>query len=161
MNSQPFYERRPQPSSLPSFQKVNKQRAASWFSKPSFLRFKSKSSSLSHSPSSHSSLSSDPSLSRAQSPSITTSSKDSIIYASSTVSSNQEGHGVVAIKKSSRVRQTLDAMSSTIAIHSSRPIHSTAAITAPQTTPDYRQPIPNFLSTVSMVPGVCVHLAFT
>ena len=160
MNSQPSYERKPQPSSLPSFQKVNKQRAATWFSKPSFFRFKSKPSFLSHSPkSSHSSLSSDPSLSRARSPSTittTSSSKDSIIYASSSnvSSSNQES---LAIKKSSRVRQTLDAVSSTFAIYSSStPIHSTA----PQTTPDYRQPIPKIFSAVPMVPGVC-SLAFT
>jgi hypothetical protein len=157
MNSQPSNERKQQPSSPPSFL-VNKQRAGTcqWFSKPSFFRFKLKSGFLSHfrtSSKSHSSLSSDSSLSRAQSPSTTT-SKDSI-YASTSVS-NQALPGA-AIKKSS-VRQTLDAVSSKfeapVAIHSSRPIHSTAP--SAQTTRDYRQPIRNFFA-IPMVPGVSVH----
>lgn len=149
MNSQPSNERKQQPSSFPSFL-VNK-RAAIWFGKPSFFRFKLKSRFLPYSRSSsksRSSLSSDSSLSCAQLPSTTT-SKDSI-YASTSVS-NQAG---VSIKKSSKVGQTLDAVSSKyeapIALHSSRLINSTA----PQTTPDYRQPIPNFFATIPTVPGV-------
>lgn len=153
--SQTSNERKQHHSPLLSF-RVIKQRAATWISKPSFFRFKLKSGFPSHSRSSSkstSSLSSDPSLYSAQSPS-TTISKDSI-YSSTNVS-NQAG---AAIKKPSKVRQTLDAVSSkfeapSIAIHSTTsrpPIHSTAT----QTTPDYRQTIPNFFATVPMVPGVC------
>lgn len=158
MNSQPSNERKQKPSSFPSF-RVKKQRAAIWFSKFSFPRFKLKSGFLSHSPSSsksHSSLSisdSDPSLSLTQSPSTMT-FKDSV-YASSTSVSNQAG--VAAIKKSSKMRQTLDAVTSKfeapIPTHASRPIHSTAS----QTTPDYRQPIPNIFATIRVPPGVCTY----
>lgn len=89
-----------QPSSIfPSF-RVNKQRAAIWFSKPSFFRFKNlKSGFLSHSSSSSSSSSSSKSkssssssvfsLPRSQSPSTMT-LKDSI-HASNTSVSNQPG----------------------------------------------------------------------
>ena len=182
MNSQPFNERKP-PSSSSSLP-VNKQRASTWFSKPSFFfRFKLKPgflqvsrsrSSSSSSKSAHSSSlsSSDPSLSRAQSTTSTTTSKDTTIYASTTttsVSPNQPG----VKKSSSKVRRTLDAVSSSIfeapttssmiAMPSSsssssnrRPIHSTA----PQTIPDYRQPIPNFFATIPMVPGVCLFFFF-
>ena len=151
-----------------------KQQRLGWFSKPSsFFRFKLvKSGFLSHSRSSSSSksqisssLSSDPSslssLSRAQSPSsITiTTSKDSIYAASSTGSVSKNQKTGVAYKRSSKVRQSLDAVpSSTIATvqHSSRPIpiHSTVK---PQTTrtPDYRQPIPSYFANIAMVPGVC------
>jgi hypothetical protein len=147
-HSQLSINERKQSSPLPSF-RVIKQRAATWISKPSFFRFKSKSSFTSRSRSSsesNSSLSSDPSLYSAQSP--TTISKDSI-YASTNVSSNQAG---AAVKKPSKLRQTLDAVSSKFeAKHStttSRPrIHSTAT----QMTPYYRQPIPNYFATIPMV----------
>ena len=162
MNSQLSNERKQQPLSL-SFRANSIQRAATWFNKPLFSRFKLKSGFLSHSRSSSkshssSSLSSDPSLSRAQS-SLTTTSKDNIYATTSLSVSSQAG---VAIKKFSKPRQTLDAVSSNfetpqaIAIHSGRPIHSIA----PQTTPDYRRPIPNFFATIPMVPGVS-SLAFT
>jgi hypothetical protein len=154
--SQPSNERKQQPSPLTSF-RVIKQRAATWIRKPSFFRFKSKSGFPSHSLSSsksNSSLSSDPSLYSAQSPSTTISKDHDSIYASINVS-NQAG---AAIQRPSNVRQTLAAVSSKfeapIAINSSTsrpPIHSAAT----QTTPDYRQPIPNFFATVPMVPGVC------
>ena len=85
-------------SIFPSF-RVNKQRAAIWFSKPSFFRFKNlKSGFLSHSSSSSSSSSSKSkssssssvfSLPRSQSPSTMT-LKDSI-HASNTSVSNQPG----------------------------------------------------------------------
>ena len=160
MNSQLSNERKQQPSSLPSSRGNNKQPVATWFSQHSFFRFKLKSAGFfSHSRSSsksNSSLSSDSSLSRSQSQS-TSISKDSI-YASSTTSvSNQAS--VASVKKSSKVGQTLDAMSSkfeapttsTIAKHSGRPIRSTV----PQTTSEYRQPISNFFATIPGVPGVC------
>ena len=152
MNSQLPNERKQRSSSFSSL-RVNK-RVAFWFNKPSFFQFKMKSeiNSPNHSPSSpksRSSLSSDASLPCAQSPSTTT-SKDSIIYDSTTVD----------YKKSSKVRRqtSLDAEPSKfetpIAIHStSKPIHSTAPA---QPTPGYRQPIPNFFASIpSMVPGVC------
>jgi hypothetical protein len=152
MNSQLSIERKQQPSSSFLSFRVNKQRAAVWFSKPSFFRFKSKSGFLSHSSSSSkskSSLSSVPSLSRSRSPSTTT-LKDSI-YPSTTSVSNQPG---VAIKKSSKARQT-SIFEAPIAIQStSRSIHHS---TVPQPTPNYRQPIlPNVFTTmIPMVPGVC------
>ena len=154
-------ERKQQTSSFPSFQ-INKQRAAIWFSKPSFFRFKLKSGFLSHSSSSSSSSSSKSSKSSSsssvsslpQSPSTMT-LKDGI-YASTSVS-NQAGVPVASsIKKS---RQTLKAVPSKIeapiakqSTTTSKSIHSTA----PRTTPHYRQqPIPNVLATITMVPGVC------
>ena len=148
MYSQPSNDRKQQPSSVPCLRvDHDKQRATTWFSKPSFFQLKSKFGFLSRSRSSksHSSLSSDPSLSRAQSPSTMT-SNDSI-YAP-TIVSNQAG---VAIKKSSKVRTLVDAVSSKL--EAPRPIHSTAS----QTTPDYRRPIPIFFATIPimMVPGVC------
>lgn len=139
-----------------------KQRAATWFSNPSFFRFKLKPAFLSHSRSSESSkshsssLSSDPSLSRTQSPSSTT-SKDSI-YASSARPSVSDQAGASIKKSSTKMRRNLDAAASSkfeapvpIRSTSSRPIH----LTAPQTTPDYRKPIRNFFATIPMVPGVC------
>lgn len=159
MNSQLSNERKQQPSSLPSSRGNNKQPVATWFSQHSFFRFKLKSAgffshSRSSSSKSNSSLSSDPSLSRSQSQS-TTISKDSIYASSSTSVSNQAS--VASVKKSSKVGQTLDAMSSkfeaptsTIATHSCRPIRSTV----PQTTSEYRQPISNFFATIPGVPGV-------
>jgi len=166
MDSQLSSECKPQPSSPPSF-RVNKQRPATWFSKPSFFRFKLKSNFLSRSRSSSksrsSSLSSDPSsesesLSRPQSPSTTT-SKDSIYASTITTTSVSNHQPGIAIKKSSKVRQqTLDdRVSSTFEAPTTtammQPVHSTA----PQTTPDYRQPISNFFSTIPMVPGSPFH----
>jgi hypothetical protein len=150
MNSQPSNKRKQQPSSF----RANKQRFPIWFSKPSLFRFKLKSGCLScscFSSSARSSLSSDPSISRSQSPAPSTTSNDSD-YAS-TIVSNQAS---VAIKKSSKVEQTLDAVPSKfeahIRIHSStsRPTHSTA----PQTTPHFRQPISKKIA-IHMLPGVC------
>lgn len=162
MNSQPSNKRKQQPSSFPSF-RIYKQRAAIWFTKFSFFRFKMKSGlNHPHSPSrssskTNSSLSSDPSVSCAQSPSTTT-SKDSIN--ASTSVSNQTGVATSTKKKSSKMRKTLDAVSSKFkaaptTTQPTRPIHSTA----PQTTtqPDYRQSIlPFYFDTmIPMVPGVC------
>ena len=133
MTSQPSGERKPQQSPFSRLQ-VTLQRATTWFSKPSFFRFKLKSrpfssshSSLSSS-NSHSSFSIDSSLSR---PSTMTSKLSN--YASPGASDQ----GDMPIKKSSPA-----------------PIAGTSTIpqsVTQQTTVDYRQPITNIFGSFPMV----------
>jgi hypothetical protein len=122
--------------------------------RPSLFPFKSKFLSSLHSRSylnSHPPLSNDTSLSRPKSPSSMT-SKDSVYTSASTLD-----RGDVASKKSSKMRQTVDAAVSKFTMQSTRPIRSTSQ----KTTSHYRRPMPkNVFSTLSTVPGVW-SLAFT
>ena len=132
--------------------RVNTQRMANRFNKPSFFQFKLKPGFLHCSPSnSHSSLADDASHSTQ---SLSTISSNVSVHTSASVP-DQAVDQDVASNKSSKLRRTLDAVSSKVQV----PIARTATIhsicSAPlQATLDYRQPISHMFVTIPIIPGV-------
>ena len=135
--------------------RVNTQRMANRFNKPSFFQFKLKPGFLHCSPSnSHSSLADDASHSTQ---SLSTISSNVSVHTSASVA-DQGVDQDVASNKSSKLRRTLDAVSSKVQVPIARTatIHSAQSIcSAPlQTTLDYRQPISHMFVTIPIIPGV-------
>ena len=136
--------------------RVNTQRMANRFNKPSFFQFKLKPGFLHCSPSnSHSSLADDASYSTQ---SLSTISSNVSVHTSASVADQAVDQDVASNKSSKLCRRLLDAVSSKVQVPIARTatIHSAQSIcsTPLQTTLDYRQPISHMFVTIPIIPGV-------